>query len=90
MGKSRFLFFTIIAIGTLFRIFTAITFQSCAWIDEMWVVLSPAYKLAFGAGELKGDWVNGIRSWLPPSLLAVQLRFLDLLGVLLIPLALTF
>ncbi|MEW6056060.1 MAG: hypothetical protein AB1540_05545 [Bdellovibrionota bacterium] len=61
----------------------AINFQSRAWIDEIWVVLNPAYQLLTGVGHLSPhDWVvNQQRSWIPPYALFVYLKILGFLGI---------
>lgn len=74
-------FVALIALAVVWRLYVAIRYQSRAWIDEMWVVLCPAYKLLTGAGEVKGDWAYDIRSYLPPSLVFLYLKALDLIGV---------
>ena len=84
MNKTRLLkifFSAVVALAVAWRLYVAVRYQSRAWIDEMWVVLCPAYKLLTGVGEVKGDWGYEIRSYLPPSLVFIYLKALELIGV---------
>lgn len=78
----RIAFAVTLALGLALRLAYAVFFQGRVWIDELWVALNPAYALVSGKGFLNpADWVLGIRSWLPPALLSLPLRFMALLGV---------
>ncbi len=48
--------------------------------DEVFQALEPAHRLAFGAGEVAWEWVEGLRNWLVPGLLAFPLRAVAALG----------
>ena len=76
-------FFSLLLTGVSIRIWVSLHFQTRAWIDELTVVLNPAYKLAFGVGELKGltDWTIGTRDWFAPLVLASYLKTLSLFGL---------
>lgn len=65
------------------RTYLAFNHVGRVWIDEVWVVLNPAYWLVSGAGFMNPvDWFSpGIRSWLPPLLVAGYFRFCHFLGI---------
>ena len=42
--------------------------------DETFQYLEPAHRLAFGAGVITWEFIDGIRSWLLPGALAVVMR----------------
>lgn len=76
----------LIVAGVAWRLSIAWRFQSRAWIDELWVLLNPAYYLLTGVAHLNPqDWgapsPRGIRTWLPPGLLFIYLKALSLFGI---------
>jgi GPI mannosyltransferase 3 len=44
------------------------------WPDEIYQVMEPAHRLAFGTGAVSWEWVAGIRSWLVPGLVAALME----------------
>lgn len=76
-------FWALLFIGVTIRAWVSLHFQTRAWIDEMTVVLNPAFKLAFGAGKLQGqtDWLMGTRDWFAPLILAGYLKILSIIGI---------
>lgn len=79
----RFLLFMTAAIAAIvIRFYYAWQFQSRIWIDELWVVQNPAFRLLTGVGDLTSlDWGDEIRTWLPPSILFLFLKLLQILGI---------
>lgn len=45
--------------------------------DEYWQSLEVGHNLAFGYGYLSWEWVKGIRSYLPPLVIAVFYKALE-------------
>lgn len=81
-NRLKILFFSLLGFGFLWRLVVAVTQQSRTWIDELWVVLNPAYFLLTGKGFLNPqDWDLAIRSWIPPSFLFLFLKFFSVLGI---------
>lgn len=80
-GWQRRLFFAVLILGTILRVFQAWRFETRAWIDEIWVVLDPAYRMLTGVGPVERDWTWQVRDWLPPSLVFLQFKVLNALGV---------
>lgn len=83
---AKYLAIGLIVAGVAWRLSIAWRFQSRAWIDEVWVLLNPAYYLLTGVGYLNPqDWgapsPRGIRTWLPPGLLFFYLKTLSALGI---------
>ncbi len=52
------------------RLATAVLLPNIHQADEIFQVLEPAHRLAFGYGVVSWEWRLGIRSWLTPGLLA--------------------
>ncbi len=67
----------LVVIGRLAYAFNS---QSRAWIDEVWVMMEPAFFKVTGFGYLnRDDWGSppyGIRSWIPPLILSSWLKML--------------
>ena len=68
-------------IGVILRVWVASHFQIRVWIDEVWVVLSPAYHLLTGVSAFNEEWSQGIRDWIPPLLFKAILKFLHAAGL---------
>lgn len=76
------LFFVLFVAGLVWRTYIAYRFQTRAWIDEIWAVLNPGYKLFIGRGATIDDPIeSGLRSWVPPLLLWAYLKLLSVFGV---------
>ena len=72
----------ILMVGISLRVYAALNFQSRAWVDEIWVVFDLAYKLFSGAPAVIHTGIDdGIRSWVPPLLVAGYLRTLSFFGI---------
>lgn len=78
---QRRLFFAVLILGTVLRVFQAWRFETRAWIDEIWVVLDPAYRMLTGVGPVERDWTWQVRDWITPSLVFLQFKVLNALGV---------
>ncbi len=74
-------FWLISSLGILIRCVVAIAFPTRAWIDEIWVVLDPAFRLLTGVGPVERDWAWQVRDHIPPTLLFLYFNFLQLLGI---------
>jgi len=48
--------------------------------DEIFQVLEPAHRLAYGYGVIAWEWLVGARSWVLPAFMAVVMRATDWLG----------
>lgn len=78
------IFWLLLFLGIGFRVYAALKFQTRAWIDEIWVVLNPGYKLFSGMRAAIDDPLRnevGIRSWIPPFLLCGYLKILSALNI---------
>ncbi len=74
-------FWAISIVGTLVRCVVAVAFPTRAWIDELWVVLDPAYRMLTGFGPIHRDWAWQIRDHIPPTFLFLYFKFLNFLGI---------
>ncbi len=82
--NKKILFFCFLFVGLVTHLYIAIAFQSRAWIDELWAVLNPAYRLLTGTGFLDpNDWNPQfpVRTWLTPGLLFIYMKFLQVIGI---------
>ena len=62
----------VLALGL--RIFAASTQRNIVWPDEIYQTAEPARHLVYGDWIPSWEWVVGMRSWLPPALLAPPLE----------------
>ncbi len=65
------------------RAAVAVTQRNIIWPDEVYQTVEPAHHLVFGPWLRSWEWVVGMRSWLPPALLAPALaagRLIDPVG----------
>jgi hypothetical protein len=82
----RILVILVLVFGVLWHFYAAIVFQSRAWIDEIVALCAPAFRLLHaphyaGIGEVSTPLEAGLRSWIPPLLLAQYLKLLSFLGI---------
>ena len=56
------------------RLWAYATHVYIAFPDETFQYLEPAHRLAFGSGVVTWEFIDGIRSWLLPGVLAVIMR----------------
>lgn len=54
--------------------------------DEYWQSLEVAHNLAFKYGYLTWEWHQGIRSYIPPLIIAAYYKLLELIGLDIVPL----
>lgn len=54
--------------------------------DEYWQSLEVAHKLAFNYGHLTWEWHQGIRSYIPPLIIASYYKLLEFIGFDIVPL----
>ena len=69
-GLASLIFWTSLAAGAALRIWLAFTDDGIYWPDEIYQTLEPAHRVAFGYGRLAWEWVEGVRSWILPGVLA--------------------
>lgn len=74
-------FWVVSIMGTIVRCVVAVIFPTRAWIDEIWVVYDPAYRMLTGVGPVERDWFWKVRDHIPPSIVYVYLKFLNILGI---------
>lgn len=81
-------FFAVVALGAIWRLGFAMQFHGRAWIDELHVVLKPAFRVAFELGSLPWGPVfpgepreETIRSWIPPLLAGGAFKLFSLIGI---------
>jgi hypothetical protein len=73
--RNQWLWFALLAAGWTVRLAYAACFSGRVWIDELWVVQEPAFRLLTGQGFLNPmDWAQRIRSWLPAFLIVIPLK----------------
>jgi hypothetical protein len=84
MTKSRWLatpeLAALLLIAFLLRLAIFYLVPNVHWPDEIYQVLEPAHRLAFGTGAVSWEWMAGIRSWLLPGLVAGLMELGRLLG----------
>lgn len=70
----------VLAAGALPRAFLALSDDGLYWPDEIYQTLEPAHRLVFGYGLVAHEFVEGLRSWTLPGLIAVPLEIWKLAG----------
>lgn len=75
-----FLIFLIIRLASVYLI------QTFFVPDEYWQSLEVAHNLAFKYGYLTWEWHKGIRSYIPPLIIAGYYKLLELIGIDFLPL----
>ena len=60
------------------RLWSVFTHTYLAHPDETFQYLEPAHRLAFGSGVITWEFLDGIRSWFLPGVLAVVMRLVSL------------
>ena len=63
------------------RLVSPITVQTWFVPDEYWQSLEVAHQLVFDYGYLTWEWLEGIRSWVYPILIAIVYKNLEIFGV---------
>jgi phosphatidylinositol glycan class B len=64
----------LLTLGAAIRFAVYQRLPNVVWLDEIYQVLEPAHRLAFGTGIIPWEWQVGMRSWLFPGVLAPLLR----------------
>lgn len=80
VGSAQVACGAVLAIALGLRLWSALTHRYVVFPDETFQYLEPAHRLAFGAGVVTWEYIEGIRSWLVPGLLAGIMRVADLFG----------
>jgi GPI mannosyltransferase 3 len=60
----------LLSVAFLLRLAIFYLVPNVHWPDEIYQVMDPAHRLAFGTGAVSWEWVVGIRSWLLPGAIA--------------------
>ena len=56
------------------RLWLLFTHTYVLFVDETFQYLEPAHRLAFGSGIVTWEYIDGIRSWLLPEIIAAVMR----------------
>lgn len=70
-----FIFFLVVRIASVFIV------QTYFVPDEYWQSLEVAHNLVFKYGHLTWEWTKGIRSYIPPLVIAAVYKILQLLDL---------
>lgn len=71
----------IFLVAITLRVFRAQLPDDTFYADDVFQMLEPAHRLAFGYGYVAWEFVAGVRNWLLPGLLGLLLRGLAALGL---------
>ena len=66
--------FAIAAVAIALRLIPIVVVPSVNWPDEIFQVLEPAHRLAYGYGLVAWEFQLGVRSWLMPGLVAAMIE----------------
>ena len=72
--------FAIAAVAIALRLIPIVVVPSVNWPDEIFQVLEPAHRLAYGYGLVAWEFQLGVRSWLMPGLVAGIMEFSRIVG----------
>lgn len=64
----------VLAVALGVRLWIVATHTYIVWPDETFQYLEPAHRLAFGSGVITWEFLDGIRSWFLPGILAGIMR----------------
>ncbi|MEI7711847.1 MAG: hypothetical protein WCI94_10470 [Rhodospirillales bacterium] len=64
----------VLVLGLAVRLWAYATHTYIAFPDETFQYLEPAHRLAFGSGVVTWEFIDGIRSWLLPGVVAAIMR----------------
>jgi hypothetical protein len=78
---GRALLAAVLLAGLGLRLTIALRDDGLFWCDEIFQSLEPAHWLTYGYGLLPWEYVDGLRSWTLPAILAGVLKLLDLGGL---------
>ena len=70
----------ILLLALAVRLWSVATHTYLVHPDETFQYLEPAHRLAFGSGVITWEFLDGIRSWLVPGLIAGVMRVAALIG----------
>ena len=77
---SRYGLALVLSVALAVRLWIVATHTYIVWPDETFQYLEPAHRLAFGSGVITWEFLDGIRSWLLPGVLAGVMRVAALFG----------
>jgi hypothetical protein len=69
-----------LAVGAGLRAWLSFRDDGIYWPDEIYQSLEPAHRLVFGQGLLPHEFINGLRSWAFPGVVAALLKLTALAG----------
>jgi hypothetical protein len=72
--------FAIAAVAIALRLIPIVVVPSVDWPDEIFQVLEPAHRLAYGYGLVAWEFQLGVRSWLMPGLVTGMMEFSRIFG----------
>jgi GPI mannosyltransferase 3 len=70
----------LITIAFVPRLWAALGDHGMVWPDEIFSMMEPAHRFAFGWGLLPWEFVDGARSWLLPGMLGLGWKLAAVLG----------
>jgi hypothetical protein len=73
-GASRAGLAVVLGAALAVRLWIVFTHTYVIWPDETFQYLEPAHRLAFGSGVVTWEFLDGIRSWLLPGIIAGVMR----------------
>lgn len=69
-AEARWALPLVLALALAVRLWMLATHTYIVWPDETFQYLEPAHRLVFGAGVITWEYLDGVRSWLLPALVA--------------------
>lgn len=72
--RQRLALATVLAVALALRLWVVLTHTYVLYPDETFQYLEPAHRLAFGSGVVAWEYIDGIRSWLLPGVIAAVMR----------------
>jgi hypothetical protein len=60
----------VLGVALAIRLWNVVTHSYIVWPDETFQYLEPAHRLVFGSGVITWEFLDGIRSWFLPGILA--------------------
>lgn len=74
VAPARVALAAVLAAALAIRLWIVATHTYVVWPDETFQYLEPAHRLAFGSGVVTWEFLDGIRSWLLPGVIAGVMR----------------
>lgn len=80
VSADRLALFLVLGAAYAVRLFVIATHRYVAAPDETFQYFEQAHRLAFGSGMVPWEYIDGIRSWLVPGVIAALMRLTDWLA----------